>query len=197
MPKYGENPYFDQYMRDTFGEDLEPPRSAKSHSSIGGEEFIKSAKKQQDAFMEELYRAAEEKAAKRQTAAQSKPQLKPTPSVETKAKAPVKKASNKNQDISLGLSNLSTGMIAALFCAILSPDVRQPFYAGNYLEWIQNSLLYALIGYFLFTIGYVVLNVVLGKADFMQKGKPWRIPVIVICTLLLYAFLFYIGSLIF
>lgn len=101
------------------------------------------------------------------------------------------------EDSKLRLGPTSCGALAALFSTITNSEIRSAFMEGEYLKCLEYVLLFAFVAYFLFTIGYVVLNVWLGNATWFEKAKKFRKPVLIICALVIYVVTLYITILIF
>ena len=69
---------------------------------------------------------------------------------------------------SLVLGPFGCGALASLFSTITNEEIRSLFRTGKYLDCLWAVLIYALIAYVLFCVGYAGLSTLL-NTEFAQK----------------------------
>lgn len=91
---------------------------------------------------------------------------------------------DKKDDFKLG--SYGSGALAALFSTITNGEVRELFRAGEYMDCLWSVLIYALIAYVLFCVGYAGLSTLL-NTEFAQKHiEKHRRAVLYIGSLIVY-----------
>ena len=84
------------------------------------------------------------------------------------------------------IGTYGAGVLAALFSTITNGEVRGLFRAGKYLDCLWTVLIFAVVAYMLFAVGYTGLGMVLGTEFAKKHIEKHRRAVLYIGSLIVY-----------